>query len=81
MCRAMILDLARTQGLMGSQKDKRISGRVSGELLKAAKQRAALTSDNEVIEYALARLAVEENYGDRLFRHQGKVPQDLDLEI
>ncbi len=79
--RSQILELARIQGLIGAQKNRRISGRVSARLLKAAKQRAALTSDNAVIEYALARLAVEENYGERLFRHEGKVPQDLDLEF
>lgn len=79
--RHMILQQAKMEGLIGAQKNKRISGRVSAALLNAAKKRSALTSDNDVIEYALARLAVEENYGERLFRHEGKVPQDLDLEF
>lgn len=77
----MILEQAKILGLVGPQKNKRISGRVSEKLLAAAKKRSALISDNEVIEYALARLAVEENYGERLFRHEGKVPRDLDLEF
>jgi hypothetical protein len=71
----------RASGLLGSIKDARLSGRVSARLLEAAKRRAHVTSDTELIELALSRMALEDDFGPRLLRRKGTLPADLDLEF
>jgi hypothetical protein len=75
------LDSARAAGLLGDSKDTRVAGRVSSELVAAAKKRADLSSDTDVIEIALARLALEEDFGARLVRNKGSVPRELNIEF
>jgi hypothetical protein len=75
------LESARAAGLLGDAKDARVAGRVSSELVAAAKKRAGLSSDTDVIEIALARLALEDDFGARLVRNKGSVPRDFNIEI
>ncbi len=75
------LESARAAGLMGDAKDARVAGRVSSELVAAAKKRAGLSSDTDVIEIALARLALEDDFGARLVRNKGSVPREFNIEI
>jgi len=77
----LVLEQARASGLLGSVKDARLSGRVSAKLLEAAKRRAHVSSDTELIELALSRMALEDDFGSRLLRRSGSVPADLDLEF
>ena len=79
--RRRILDHAIQEGLVGRDKDGRVTARVSKTLLTAAKRRAGTSSDTELVEYALARVALEDDFGDRLFRYEGTVPQSVDLEF
>jgi len=41
----------------------------------------ASKSDTELLEYALARVALEDDFGLKLIARQGRVPRDLDLEF
>jgi hypothetical protein len=75
------LESARAAGLLGDTKDARVAGRVSSELVAAAKKRAGLSSDTDVIEIALARLALEDDFGARLVRNKGSVPREFNIEI
>ncbi len=75
------LDQARAAGLLGQAKSARIAGRVSARLVAAAKKRAGITSDTDVIEIALATLALEDDFGAKLVRRKGSVPKDLDLGL
>jgi hypothetical protein len=75
------LDSARAAGLLGDAKNTRVAGRVSSELVAAAKRRSGLSSDTDVIEIALARLALEDDFGARLVRNKGSVPRELDIEF
>ena len=75
------LDSARAAGLLGDAKDARVAGRVSSELIAAAKKSAGLSSDTDVIEIALAKLALEDDFGAKLVRNKGSVPRDLDIEF
>ncbi|QPC86192.1 hypothetical protein GA830_05130 [Mesorhizobium sp. NBSH29] len=77
----IVLEQARAVGLLGAAKNTRVSGRVSSELIHAAKKRAHVTSDTELLELALARLALEDDFGARLVRRKGAIPADIDLEI
>jgi len=76
-----VLAQARALGLLGEAKSARIAGRVSAKLVAAAKKRAGLKSDTEVIEIALATLALEDDFGAKLVRRKGSIPRDLDLGI
>jgi hypothetical protein len=77
----LVLDHARAAGLLGPAKSARLSGRVPASLIEAAKQRAHVASDTELLELALARLALEDDFGARLARRKGSVPPDIDLEF
>ena len=50
-------------------------------LLEAAKKRAGLTSETALIEYALAKVALEDDFGDYFARLRGSVSKDVDLEF
>lgn len=75
------LDQARAAGLLGGAKNARIAGRVSAKLVAAAKKRAGIKSDTDVIEIALATLALEDEFGARLVRRKGSVSKDLELDV
>jgi hypothetical protein len=77
----LVLDQARAVGLLGEAKDTRLSGRVPAGLIEAAKKRAHVSSDTELLELALSRLALEDDFGARLVRRRGSVPTDIDLAI
>ena len=77
----LVIEQARAVGLLGAAKNTRLSGRVSSELIEAAKKRAHVTSDTELLELALSRLALEDDFGARLVARKGSVPSDLDLGI
>src|SRR3954463_15078712 len=79
--REAVLGQAREAGLLGEDKDARISGRVRRALIEAAKRRTGLSSDTELVEYALARVALEDEFGARLVRRKGAVPPDVDLGL
>ena len=75
------LESARAAGLLGAAKNARVAGRVSAELVAAAKRSAGLSSDTDVIEIALAKLALEDDFGVKLLRNKGSLPRELDIEF
>ena len=77
----LVLDQARAVGLLGAVKNTRLSGRVTKTLVDAAKRRAHVTSDSELLELALSRLALDDDFGARLTGRRGSIPADIDLEL
>ena len=77
----LVLEQARAVGLLGEAKNTRLSGRVPAGLIEAAKKRAHVSSDTELLELALSRLALEDDFGERLVHRKGSVPADIDLAI
>lgn len=77
----LVLDQARAIGLLGAAKNTRLSGRVSSDLIEAAKKRSHVTSDTELLELALSRLALEDEFGARLVGRKGSIPADIDLGV
>lgn len=77
----LVLDQAREAGLLGSRKAARISGRIPAALLDAAKECAHVTSDTELLELALSRLVLEDDFGRRFVRRKGRIPKSVDLEF
>lgn len=76
---ALTMAQAIEAGITGGEKTKRIGGRVSPELLAAAKDRSGLESDSALLEYALTKVALEDDFGPRLLARKGSVPDDVDL--
>lgn len=62
-----------------TKKTQRISGRVSPELVKQAKEHTGLQSDTELVEFALANLALEDNFAKTFRAVRGTVDPDLEL--
>ena len=77
----LVLEQAKAAGLLGAVKNTRLSGRVSLELINAAKKRAHVTSDTELLELALSRLALEDDFGARLVGRKGSIPADIDIGV
>jgi hypothetical protein len=65
----------------GEVKDKRVSGRISAELLATVKHRLGGASDTEAIEMALANMVVTEDFGTWLIDQADQLDQDFELEL
>jgi hypothetical protein len=78
--RANMLATARARGLIGN-KDKTISGRIPSVLVEAAKARSGISSDSELLLYALSKVALEDDFGQRLLALKGSVPKDVALDV
>lgn len=73
-----VLKRAEEFGLR-AEKDGRIAGRVSADLIKRAKARTGLTSDTELVEFALANVALEDNFAETFRKTRGTVDPTLKL--
>lgn len=75
-----VMKAARNSGLLG-EKTSRISGRVSPKLVTQAKRRTGITKDSDLIAYALANIALEDDFPRVFGEVRGAVDHDLDLEF
>jgi hypothetical protein len=74
------MDTAREFGLLGGE-NSRIGGRIRRDLVAAAKKKSGIASDTELLEYALAKVALEDDFGTKLVQRKGRIAQDVDLEL
>ena len=70
---------AESSGLLG-EKSGRISGRVNRALIEQAKKQTGIESDTDLIEFALATVALRDDFVEVFRRSRGKVDRDLKLE-
>ena len=77
--KAVVRRRAEAAGYLGGGKEGRISGRVTAALLDAAKWKSGIESDTELLEYALSKVALEDDYGARLLARRGTVADDVEL--
>lgn len=75
---AKVLARAAADGLLTS-KETRVAGRVSPELVDRAKQQTGITSDTELVTFALANVALEDNFAEVFRKLKGRVNPALDL--
>jgi hypothetical protein len=75
-----VLETAKDVGLLTGARS-RIAGRIRKQLVDAAKARSGIKSDTDLLEYALARVALEDDFGQKLIARKGRVPPDIDLEF
>lgn len=77
---AATLSTAAATGLIQGTKGKQLSGRVHEALFEAAAAKSGLRGA-ELIDYALAKVALEDDFADRLLAREGTIGKDVDLGI
>lgn len=78
--RAAVAAAAGEAGLLAGGRGS-IGARVPRQLLEAAKVSTGLEKTTDVIEYALAKVALEDDFGGRLLARKDTVRRDIDLEF
>jgi hypothetical protein len=73
-----VMKAAEQTGLL-SEKSSRIGGRVSSALVKQAKRQTGIETDTDLIEFALATVALEDNFAAAFKDSRGKVDPKLKL--
>jgi hypothetical protein len=73
-----VMQAAEQSGLLG-EKSGRIGGRVSSALVEQAKRQTGIETDTDLIEFALATVALEDNFAEVFKKSRGKVDPDLKL--
>lgn len=72
------LRAAIRNGLIGS-KDERITARLSHALIEQAKRQTGIKGDSELLEFALANIALEDNFAATMNKLAGTVDPDIEL--
>lgn len=75
------LTIAQQTGLLRGAKTQIVRGRMPEALVRKARARSGANSDTELIEIALANLAVADEYPDWLLSQAGTVDKEIDLEF
>jgi hypothetical protein len=75
------LAIAQQTGLLRGAKTEVVRGRMPKALVRKAKAVSGARSDTELIELALANLALADQYSDWLLSQRGTVAREIDLEF
>jgi hypothetical protein len=75
-----VLTMAKHEGLLRGGRTKIIRGRMPEALVSEAKKRSGIKSDTDLIEVALANIAVSDNYAEWLLSRSGSIDPEVDLE-
>ncbi|WP_293864268.1 hypothetical protein [Sphingomonas sp. 67-36] len=73
-----VMAAAERSGLL-EEKSGRIGGRVSPALVKRAKALTGIDTDTDLIEFALANVALEDGFAECFKAARGKVDPDIQL--
>lgn len=73
--------IAEQEGLLGGERTQVVRGRMPAALVARAKKQTGIDSDTDLIEVALANIAVEDDYADWLLSRRGTVSRETDLEL
>jgi hypothetical protein len=73
-----VMRAAERSGLL-SAKSGRIAGRVSPALVRQAKRQTGIETDTDLIAFALATIALEDNFAAAFAESRGKVDPELKL--
>jgi len=75
-----VLALAEQEGLLRGERTKVVRGRMPEALVSEAKKRTGIQSDTDLIEVALANIAVGDDYAEWLLSRRGAVDSEVPLE-
>ena len=78
--RKAVVAAAQDAGLLVGA-NRQVGALVPGHLLEAAKAKSGIVSTTDLVEYALAKVALEDDFGAKLVARKGSIPKDLDLEF
>ena len=73
-----VMKAAEHHGLLG-EKSARIGGRISPALLEQAKKQTGIRTDTDLIEFALANVALDDDFGKTFEKVRGTVDPSLKL--
>lgn len=76
-----VMRIAEHQGLLSGERTHVVRGRMPRALVAKAKSRTGIASDTELIEVALAHIAVADDYPDWLLSQRGTIAPEVDLEF
>jgi hypothetical protein len=75
-----VVAAANAEGLFAGG-NSALGARIPSRLLMRAKQRSGINSTTELVEYALAKVALEDNFGAKLVARKGTIPPDIKLDF
>jgi hypothetical protein len=78
--RCYVMAAAKAAGLLSGDNDA-LGARVPRQLVARAKERSGIGSTTELVEYALAKVALEDDFGGKLVARKGTIPPDIKLEV
>ena len=73
-----VMKAAESSGLLG-EKSARIGGRISPALVRQAKKQTGIEADTELIEFALATVALDDDFAKTFRKTRGTVDPALKL--
>jgi hypothetical protein len=76
-----VMVIAEESGLFRGTRTRVVRGRMPEALVNKAKDRTGITSDTDLLEVALANLAVADDYSEWLLSRRGRIGQDVNLEF
>lgn len=76
-----VLLIAEQEGLLHGSRTKMVHGRMPEALVQRAKARTGIKSDTDLLELALANLAVADDYIEWLLSRRGTVDPSINLEF
>jgi len=78
--RVAVVDAAKQAGLLEGE-NSHVGARIPQHLVSAAKARTGIASTTELVEYALAKVALEDDFGLKLVARKGAIASDVDLGL
>lgn len=72
--REQIMKAAEEAGLLGA-KGTQLGGRFPGALVEEARRVTGFAETTELLTYALAKVAFEDDFGERLVKRKGSIPK------
>ena len=76
-----VMVIAEEQGLLRGKRNQVVRGRMPKALVEQAKKRTGVVSDTDLIELALANIAVADGYAEWLLARRGTIDREADLEF
>ena len=78
--RRSVVAMAKAEGLFAGDNIE-LGARVPRRLVDRAKERAGISSTTDLIEYALAKVALEDDFGGKFVARKGSIPADIKLDV
>jgi len=76
-----VMVIAEKEGLLRGERTQVVRGRMPEALVTMAKKRSGIDSDTDLIEVALANIAVADDYADWLLSRRGTIVSEAELEF